>query len=149
MKLSEAQGNYLNWLRVARNPSAHTIRAYGSDLTQLAKHLGPSTPVEAISGPALLGFLTQQVDGGLNPNTIRRRACAIRGLLGWLHEEGLVSSNPWDGMRVNLRKARTLPRPVPLLVVRQLLTHLSHAAGVCSNQIPLPALQLPHESTCK
>jgi integrase/recombinase XerD len=129
MDLGHARRDYLRWLAVTRNLSLHTLRAYASDLEVLERDMGHASP-DPLSPDALLDFLERQRTSGLCASTIRRRACSIRGYCAWLVEEDLLASNPWDAIRLNLRRERPLPRLVPSHELRLLLALLSTEAGL-------------------
>ena len=78
--LAECLPNYEEHLRLQRNLSEHTIRAYIGDLTSLFAHsaeLGV-TSIDQLSLAAIRSWLaTQQSKGGAR-TTIARRAVAVR-----------------------------------------------------------------------
>lgn len=130
MKIHIAVAVYLRWLKVARNVSDHTLRAYTSDLKIFAEHLGPHAPVETISASTLLALFEAQQASGLRAATVRRRVCAVSGLCTWLVAEGMLLRNPLDDARIDLRRERRLPRAVPRHDLRQLFHHLAGTAAV-------------------
>lgn len=130
MQVRTAIAEYLRWVLITRNLSAHSIRAYTSDLALLERHLPEGAPLTDLTPECILGFLESQRDAGLTATTIRRRACAIRGLCAWLTDEQVVPTNPWGGVRLNLKRSRTLPRPVLGPDVSQLLVRLSSEAAI-------------------
>lgn len=136
MRLDEASVRYVRWLRVARNASPHTVRAYTSDLLALQRHAGGAAAVETLTSSVLFAFLEEQASAGFTASTVRRRACGIRGFCTWLAAEGLVEGNPWIGIRVSMRRGRTLPRALPQNDVARLLRHLVRSACVASDGVP-------------
>lgn len=130
MQLSKAIDKYLQWLHVSRNPSRHTLLAYASDLKLLATETGRTLDITALSAPILFSFIEKQTQIGLSAATIKRRACAVRGFCSWLVDEGTLDANPWNGIRLNLRRSHALPRAVPKNDLVRLLTHLSRQAGL-------------------
>lgn len=130
MEFEQAREAYLRWLDVTRNLSEHTLRAYSSDLKLLERHVGACTPIRSLSADSLFEFLESQRRSGLTTSTIRRRACSLRGYCSWLVTEELLPRNPWNAIRLDMRRPRHLPRPVPSHELRQLLVHLSARAGL-------------------
>lgn len=147
MRLDEASVRYVRWLRVARNASPHTVRAYASDLLALQRHAGAAAHVDALTSSLLFGFLEEQASAGLTASTVRRRACGVRGFCSWLAAEGLVQGNPWIGIRVSMRRGRTLPRALPQHDVARLLRYLARSACVASAGVPTVRPDKPAEAT--
>ncbi len=91
---------FLNYLRVERDASAHTLRNYAKDLETLREQLG-NPPWEKIDLLALRQFVAQQRSGGLSKVSIARRVAAIRSFFRFLCRDGYLIANP----------AETLSRP--------------------------------------
>jgi integrase/recombinase XerC len=93
--------DFLAFLRLNRNASAHTVAAYESDLTQfiefLAGHSGRRTeevePAQ-IDHFAVRGFLGALYKRGCSRATTARKLAAIRTFTRHLRREGLVESDP-------------------------------------------------------
>lgn len=147
MEFEEARHAYLRWLAVTQNYSQHTLRAYAGDLTILERCVGSRTLIRSISDRELFEFLESQQRSGLTASTIRRRACAVGGFCSWLVNEHQLERNPWDAIRLNMRRARPLPRPVPSQDLRQLLAHLSARAGLLPSGIDGFTLARPAAAT--
>jgi integrase/recombinase XerC len=92
---------FLEYLRLNRNVSAHTIRAYESDLTQLLDHvaegrhtmagdLGPGA-IDRTAIRSFLGVIHQQ---GHSRATSARKLAAVRTFLKYLRREDLIDSDP-------------------------------------------------------
>lgn len=147
MQVRTAIREYLRWVTITRNLSRHSIRAYSSDLALLERHLAGGAVLRDLTPDTILGFLESQREAGLTATTIRRRACAIRGFCGWLTDEKALPTNPWEGVRVNLKRSRTLPRPVLGSDVRQLLARLSNEAEVDQTGCTPISITRPIEAT--
>lgn len=146
MQVRQARKQYVRWLRVTRDLSAHTIRAYDGDLAALERHLGAHTQVGRIDRALLVGFLENQRAAGLSPTSIRRRASGVRGFCKWLEAYRLLDSDPWVGATVAAGRSRRLPRLVRTDELDRLLSFLRRSAGL--NGAPSPAgLPRPHEAT--
>jgi integrase/recombinase XerC len=92
---------FLAFLRLNRNASAHTVRAYESDLTQLLAHValgtgtrrGELTPAHLDRG-AIRGFLGELHRRGQTRASAARKLAAIRTFLRYLRREGLIDDDP-------------------------------------------------------
>ena len=110
MSFPEALRAFDRHLAAERNCSPHTRRAYGSDLAQLARHLGPDARPEAVEADDLRAFLAAG-HRRLHPATIGRKLAAIRALYRWLLREERVARDPSAGLSGPKLAAR-LPRPL-------------------------------------
>lgn len=87
----------MNYLDVEKNYSAHTLRAYGADLGELAAFIGQKAP-EAVDHLDIRKFLARLKEGNCSKRTTVRKLSAVRSFFKFLLREGLVKSNPADGM---------------------------------------------------
>src|ERR1700722_6682156 len=92
---------FLRFLRLNRNLSVHTVRAYESDLSQFLGHaaarlgLKRSALVAAnLDRSALRGFLAHLHEAGQSRATAARKLSAARTFLRYLRREGLIDSDP-------------------------------------------------------
>jgi integrase/recombinase XerC len=83
-----------------RGMSAHTVRAYQSDLAQFLDYFSPPGPdAPPVPAPAdidllmLREWLVGLYDKRLETVTIRRKLAAVRGLFGFMRREGVVKTN--------------------------------------------------------
>jgi len=92
---------FLTYLRLNRNLSPHTLRAYDSDLSQylefLTGHL--SKPASAIAprevdSQAVRGFLDSLHRRGSSRASVARRVSALRAFGRWLVREGHIDADP-------------------------------------------------------
>ncbi len=118
---------FLTWLRVEKNFSPATIRAYTADLDQFARFCAGTepaakgaarTPPPAID-PAQVtlrtvrGFLGALSAQGLKTASLGRKLAALRSFFRFLNREGLLQGNPARPIP-SPAKSRTLP---PVLTV--------------------------------
>ena len=96
---------FLAHLRAERGASAHTLRAYGSDLAALAAVISPR-PLTRASVPDLRRWLAT---GPRAPSSIQRRIATARSFFRWALREKLVSTSPAERIRPP-KVVRTLPR---------------------------------------
>ena len=102
--------DYGRHLRVQRELSAHTVRAYTGDVTGLLPP--PAAPGPAIAGGGHHPLPAQLARPGADPHgqsrsTLQRRSAAVRVFFTWAHATGRVPANPAAGLR-SPRKERAL-----------------------------------------
>jgi integrase/recombinase XerC len=91
---------FLQFLRLNRNASAHTVRAYQSDVTQFLDHAAAAagskraalTPPD-LSRTALRAFLAELHKRGVSRASAARKLAAVRTFLRYLRREGLVDDD--------------------------------------------------------
>jgi integrase/recombinase XerC len=113
--LREAIKAFLAFSQYNRNLSAHTLRAYGTDLLQLLDSLAraggcrPSqVPVAALDTDSVRRFLAELHDRGNSRSSTARRLAACRTLARYLTREGLLADDP-TALVGAPRKVQTLP----------------------------------------
>ena len=109
LELRECIAKYLGELQ-RRGASAHTLRNYGSDLEQLLAYCrltGEEPGIEQIDLPLLREWLASLYDQKLTTVSVRRKVAAVRAMLKFLHQEGVVQGNA----SARLRTPKSQPRP--------------------------------------
>jgi integrase/recombinase XerC len=102
--------DYARHLRLQRQLSAHTVRAYTGDVTGLLRHLqrlGLQT-LDAVTIRALRSWLAHEQTRGQARSTLQRRSAAVRVFFAWAQATGRIAANPAAALR-SPRKERTLP----------------------------------------
>jgi integrase/recombinase XerC len=109
--LERAVNDFAVYLAAERGFSAHTVRSYRSDLTDLnrfAAEKGVQT-TDALDLELLRDWLWDGSNAGLAKSTLARRSAAVRGLSGWLARTGQTPTDA--GSRLRAPKAdHHLPR---------------------------------------
>jgi site-specific recombinase XerD len=147
MQVRQARVEYIRWLRVTRDLSPHTIRAYDGDITAFERHLGPRAHVRRIDRERLVSFIEQQRATGLSAASTRRRASGLRGFVRWLLARRLLELDPWVGTTLTIGRARRLPRTVPTHELDRLFHFLRSRAGLGDGRDFRIVRQRPHPST--
>ena len=117
---------FIQYLRVERNASDHTVSGYVQDLGQLAAFVWPAAAVKPPFGWPSLGreqaraFLVAFHRGGWSPTTTRRKLSSGRAFFRYLLREGRVAVNPFAGLR-GPRMGRRLPTVLSVQEVAALL----------------------------
>jgi integrase/recombinase XerC len=94
---------YLDHLRATR--AAHTVRAYGADLAQLAAFLDGACD---LGTERLRAYLRAHAP---NSGTRARKLSALRGLCRYLREAGTLAEDPTEGLDAPFRRRR-LPKTI-------------------------------------
>lgn len=120
--LEEVVSRYLSSLRVERNASEHTIRAYGSDLNQFqlwCKRNG----VDGLhaSYRRLRGYLAEMDQAGYSRTTINRRLSSLRSFFAWAAIAGFADDNPADLLQ-GPKTPKSLPHSLREREINRLLS---------------------------
>ncbi|MHA3703555.1 tyrosine-type recombinase/integrase [Jatrophihabitans sp. YIM 134969] len=98
VELGDALSAFERHLRLERDRSDHTIRAYVGDVVDLLDHLrrrvGDSAGLSALDLAALRAWLAAAHAAGRSRTTIARRAAAARTFTRWATETGRLSADP-------------------------------------------------------
>jgi len=90
-----------------RNASAHTIKAYRTDLEEFSAYVGPQGWSD-IDHVLIRGYLSSLYERGLSKTSVARALAALRSLYRWLAQEGVVQQNP-----AKLVATPKLPKKLP------------------------------------
>ena len=107
MDLADAIDAFADHLLRVRRLSPATVKAYRSDLRDLAAAAG-NVPIDAIDLEALRDWLWQATQRGDARSTLARRSAAARSFFSWAQEQTLISHDPSLRL-VAPKKGRTLP----------------------------------------
>lgn len=103
---------FLDYLRLNRNLSRHTVRAYGSDLSQFvafaAERLGREPRTADLDHRLVRAYLAGIYEQGQAASSSARKLAAVRTFARYLRREGLLDGDP--GALVSApRVARRMP----------------------------------------
>jgi len=116
---------FLRHLRLVRNASEHTLRAYRTDLVEFLAYLDEkSLLLGAADRLVLRGFLARLRERDLGRRTLARKVASLRSLYRFLVSEGLVKGNP----TLTLRSPR-LTRKLPNVLDETQAEHLLRGTG--------------------
>lgn len=105
--------DFENYCREQLGLSEHSLRAYRQDLTAFAKFKGKAKLNDPPSAADIIDFQKDlREEQGASPATIRRRLVTLRSYYGWLWENDANCPSPFEGLRLNMRVPKRLPRPV-------------------------------------
>jgi integrase/recombinase XerC len=126
--LKEHARAFLEFLRYNRNASAHTIRAYETDLEQFVasaaagRRIKPSeTDITAFTTEAVRAFMAELHDRGVSRASTARRLAALRSFARYLIREDLLPDDP-TALVGAPRKEQHLPAHLALKDMDRLLS---------------------------
>ena len=120
--MQELLDNFLKYLRVERNLSPHTIRAYTLDLENFFAFLrenGGAVDVRSVDHILLRRYLAS-LHKSSSRTTIHRRLSALRTFYRYLVREGILNRNPADVIS-SPRKENYLPKVLSVDEIFRLL----------------------------
>jgi len=129
--MADAVDAFERHLRLERNRSAHTVRAYIGDVVGLLDHLAKlgGRRVGDLQLSHLRGWLAIQRTNGAARTTLARRAAALRTFSAWAHRAGLISDDPGQ-LLASPRAHRRLP---PVLRTDEAAAVMDRAAAVVAD----------------
>ncbi|MCI5059561.1 MAG: tyrosine recombinase XerC [Alphaproteobacteria bacterium] len=103
------------WLKIEKNASKHTIRAYISDISKfinfLSHHQASAVSIAMMSDAAISDFrswLSNQAIDGLTPRTRARALSSIKNFLNWMDKQGIAHN-----AAVSIVRSPKLPQKLP------------------------------------
>ena len=107
--------------------SAHTLSAYGRDLTELVRLLteGSSETAQDLKRRDFVTALKRLSQQGLSERTLARKLSAWRQYCGWLVQSGMMDNDPTFNL-----KAPRLPKRLPKALPQEELNHMLDSAPV-------------------
>lgn len=124
--LEEARQEFVRYLTLERDRSAHTVRAYDGDLASLLDHaarMGVAAPSE-IDLTVLRSWLARLRTTGASRATLARRGSTARTFTAWAHRRGLMPTDP--GQLLATPKGQ---RPLPEVLRPDEVVRLVELAG--------------------
>lgn len=102
---------YVNRLKAVRDPSAHTLRAYASDLRDYAGFLAGRQALCPRRPETVVAYVEHlMTERRAAPRTLRRRMACLRGFYKDLVRNGTIAHSPFAGLDMQLPRPRSLPR---------------------------------------
>ncbi len=116
---------FLDHLRLERNASPHTIKAYQEDVDSLrqflATHAAAAPAIRDLTTTRLRAYLAHLHEQRLSKATIARRLSSLRTFLKYLCREGVLAKNPATGLRTPKQRSQ-LPTVLGAKEIAALLT---------------------------
>jgi len=123
--MTELISKYLQYLKIERNASAHTIKSYGNDLSQLLdfatrENNQESVQVHEIDRLTIRLWLGELSENGMARNTIARKVASVRSFFKYCFKRGYVKKNPAHLLIVP-KKEQRLPKIVRLTDIETMM----------------------------
>ncbi|HSL37493.1 MAG TPA: tyrosine-type recombinase/integrase, partial [Arthrobacter sp.] len=134
--LAAAAQGFGRYLEAERGRSAHTVRAYLSDVGSLLEHAA-SEGVEDLAGlelGTLRRWLGSQSEAGMSRATLARRSATARAFTAWAIREELIEIDPALRLKAPKRE-KSLPG---VLHQQQVLRLVEGAESAAAEGGPLP-----------
>lgn len=110
--------NFLDYLRVAKNASEHTVRNYGLDLESFRAYAKDIT-LHEIDKKMIRGYLAHLNLCQAKKRTILRRLSSLRSFFKYLLKEGHLTSDPMEEIE-GPKLEKTIPAPLNYEQVQRL-----------------------------
>ena len=87
---------FLDYLKIEKRFSDHTLVAYEIDLKQFINHLVVENELllDEITSLIIRGWVVELVDSNISGRSINRKLSSLRAYFNWLKKEGLISKDP-------------------------------------------------------
>ncbi|MCS7023791.1 MAG: site-specific tyrosine recombinase XerD [Bryobacteraceae bacterium] len=108
VSLSAAREAFVEFCRIEKGLSLHTLAAYRRDLNHLERFAATAGQAELPDSDLLLAYIDSLYQAGMSSRTIARRLSTIRSLYAFLLREKRIDSDP-----TVLLPAPRQPRPLP------------------------------------
>lgn len=131
MLLKLAGDEFLVHCRVAKNLSAHSLRAYAIDLAEFQQFFGGDRKVGEVDRNSLRAYLRHLFDvRHLKETCIKRRLACLKVLFRWLEQEDVIPITPFHRFDGRLKLPQRLPRALSRTEMRSLLDHAGGVLGL-------------------
>lgn len=115
---------FLEYMRIERNSSAHTVKGYAEDLFGardfLKEQLGQLPAIEHLTTRMIRAWLAHLHESKYAASSISRRLSALRSFCRFLCRNGIFERNPTDGLR-GPKGPKKLPKFMPNRQIETLL----------------------------
>lgn len=124
---------YLSHCRYEKRLSEKTLRAYGCDLRQIQAWAEAQCPTEPMGRDGIRAYLAH-ANARYAPATTKRKLASLNAYFSYLVDCGMLSANPFEGLRLNIRAPKRLPRTICMMELEAL--YRWHDAGEGSAPCP-------------
>ena len=150
--LKQAASEFADYLQAARGFSKNTVKAYETDVLDLASYLSRSavTRVAQIELDQVRDWLFEADQNGLAKSTLARKSAAIRSFSAWLKKNELVEADFAQRLK-SPKSTRSLPKVVSRETLAEIFEGLdSRATSEDPNAIrDLVTIEILYASGCR
>lgn len=119
LTICRALEEYLFHCRFERKLEGKTISAYKVDLLQLARKVGPDTPILEVSRDAIKDWMESL--GHFKHKTIKRKIASAMAFMHYLEVEYDAFENPFRRLQIKVKSPIQLPRVLTGAEVKKML----------------------------
>lgn len=131
MNVARACADFLAHCRVAKNLSAHSLRAYAIDLKEFERFVAPGADIAAVDRQQLRRYLEHLFDmRRLKESSVKRRMACLKVMFRWLELDEVIPISPFHRLDARIRLPRRLPRNLTDDEVRRLRRAAMARAGM-------------------
>ena len=97
MEIDNAIEEFINFIRVERQYSNHSITAYAKDLSELAIYIDEEklgSNIKVVDFYVLRGFITTLYDKELSKSSIERKISTLKSFFKFLYRRSIIADNP-------------------------------------------------------
>lgn len=143
MNVARACADFLAHCRVAKNLSAHSLRAYGIDLKEFEGFAGPGIEVAAVDRQLLRRYLSHLFETrGLKETSVKRRIACLKVMFRWLELDEVIPISPFHRLDARIRLPKRLPRNLTDDEVRRLRRTAMDRVGLTGRITEAKALRI-------
>ncbi|GAB5046812.1 tyrosine recombinase XerC [Thermodesulfovibrio sp. TK110] len=106
-KTDSCINNFLNYIRLQKGDSVHTLRAYKKDLEEFFNFA--KTEPDQVEPVTIRGFISEQILKGKSKTTVARKLSTLRSFFSYLYSEGIIKINP-ARVVASIKTKRSLPK---------------------------------------
>lgn len=99
---------FLQYLRVIKNASSHTLRNYRIDLEHVENFLGKEGSLLNLDKRSVRAFLAYLAEKGASKRTVLRRLSSLRSFFKYAKKEKLIAVNPMEEI-----ETPKMDKPIP------------------------------------
>jgi len=165
---NEVLDGFLQYLKLARNASVHTVRAYRADIVQFLGYIESQPDLGSgglfrVERAHVRALLTEMQQGDYKRSSLARKLASFRAFCRWAKKQGYIENDPTVGI-LTIKQEERLPEFLRLGEVEHLLDapdtatpdglrdkalmELLYASGLRAGEaqaLDLPDLQLDEE----
>lgn len=120
---TEAVKEFIHHCELARGLSRNSLDAYRQDLKEFLRFLRLENGRMGDDADLILRYIEHlRAYRNYKQATVRRRLVTLRALTAWLQKNGDLAANPFNGIELDLKPPKRLPRPVDWVDVRTMLS---------------------------